>query len=255
MSQIIVGVPGPWRERRELMEALAKHGTDHNFAGATFFEQSTRTICEFVFYEHDSDLRNTVEIAGQGLFSAAELDAVAAHDSTAWLLFDTPGFETARTAARFARVLLEAGGIAVKVDSAGVAHTKQRWLELSASSEPFDIYTLFVVLVDAGDGQAYSCGMHNFGLPDAAVPSALGNEECARLLNVFNMYRLVENPVLKTGETFSVEADSPRFRLKHGPYIDGYEPDTPLYNPHGLWSLELPQPSAAPTRRRWQLPW
>jgi hypothetical protein len=254
MNRIIVAVPGPWRDRTELMHALMQQDKNHMFAGSVFFEQSTRTNCEFEFWEHDPEFRRTVEIAGQGLFSPAELDAVAAHGSIALLLLDEPGYETARVAARFAGVLLEAGGLAVKVESAGVAHTKQRWLELSASPEPFDIYTLFVVLVDAGDGRDYSCGMHNFGLPDAAVPSALGNEESARMLNIFNMYRLVENPVLKTGETFSLDADSPRFRLKHGPFIDGYEPDTPLYNPHGLWSLELPQ-AAAPIKRRWRLPW
>ena len=36
MAQIVVGVPGPWRERTELMEALARQGTDYMFAGLIF---------------------------------------------------------------------------------------------------------------------------------------------------------------------------------------------------------------------------
>jgi len=251
MSRIIVGVPGPWRERTELMQALARQGTDYMFAGLVFVEQSTRTSCEFDFAGHDPELRGAVEIAGQGKFSAAELDEVARHASTAWLIFDDPGHDTARTAARFARALLEAGGMAVKVDSAGLAHTRERWLRGWNSDDPWDIYSLFVVLV-GDEGRFFSCGMHNFALPDAAVPDSLGAEEGARLLNLFNLYRLVESPVLNSGETFSLEADSPRFRLTHEPYVDGYE-GTPMHNPHGLWSLQPVE--AAPEKRRWRWRW
>lgn len=28
MAEIVIGVPGPWRERTELMEVLARQGTD-----------------------------------------------------------------------------------------------------------------------------------------------------------------------------------------------------------------------------------
>ena len=244
MSQIILGVPGPWKERAELMEALARQGTDHMFAGTIFFEQSTHTSCQFEFYDRDPELRRTFGIAGQGAFSHEELQALDGHASVACVIFDNPGYETARAAARFARVLLEAGGFAVKVDSAGVAHPRDRWLADSASEDSFVVYSLFVVLV-GGDERFYSCGMQNFGLPDAAVPETLGSEEGARLLNVFNHYRLTESPTLNDGETFSLTPDSPRFRLKHEPYDEGYDPETPLYNPHGLWSLEV-----APAARR-----
>jgi hypothetical protein len=250
MSQIVVGVPGPWRERRELMEALARQGTDYMFAGLLFVEQSTRTTCEFAFFDHEPGLRQKMEIAGQGEFSHADLDAVERHQSTAWLFFDHPGYETARTAARFACALLDAGGVAVKVDSSGLAHTRERWLRDWASDEPWVIYSLFVVLVGEA-GRYFSCGMHNFSLPDAAVPDSLGNEG-AHLLNVFNLYRLTESPVLASGETFSLEADSPRFRLTSEAYVDGYE-DTPMHNPHGLWMLRPLEAEPAP-RRRWRWP-
>lgn len=250
MSQIIVGVPGPWRDRTELMEALARQGTDYMFAGLIFMEQSTHASCEFELAEHEPELRRTMEVAGQGEFSSADLAAVERHASVAWLIFDQPGYGTARTAARFARALLEAGGVAVKVDSAGLAHTRERWLRTWNSDDPWDIYSLFVILV-GGEGRYFSCGMHNFTLPDAAVPASLGTEEGARLLNLFNIYQLVESPVLNSGETFSLEADSPRFRLTREGYEGGYE-GTPMHNPHGLWSLQPAE--AAHARKRWRWP-
>jgi len=251
MSQIIVGVPGPWKEHRDFIEALiGAHQGAYLFAGAVFMETATSHMCRVDWYGHDEDLRTAFEAAGQGKLSPAVLDAIDAHASTLYLIFDDAGYATARTAARFAGALLQAGGIAVKVETAGVAHSPERWLQACESEEPFDIYALFTVLI-GGDECYYSCGMHNFALPDAQVPASLGIEDGAELLNYFNLYRLVETPDLDDGHTFSVAEDAPRFRLKREPYLPGYEP--PLANPHGLWSLSPLDAPPAPARRRWRL--
>ncbi|HST58771.1 MAG TPA: DUF4261 domain-containing protein [Longimicrobium sp.] len=250
MSQLVVGVPGPWESRTALMEALigAKGGA-YLFAGQIFMEVETKRSCEIGLYEHDDQLRRAFEFAGGGALPGPLLNAIGAHRITVYLIFNEPGYESARDAVRFVNALLEAGGIAVKVESAGAAHTAERWRELGASEDAFDTYTLFVQLV-GGDDRFFSCGMHNFALPDAAVPSTLGPQDGANLLNAFNFYRLMEQPELKDGETFSVDADAPRFRLKSEPYEAGYEPDEPLYNPHGLWSL-LPADNP-PAKKRWR---
>jgi hypothetical protein len=248
-SRVIVGVPGPWKEHRDLIEALLDvHKGAYLFAGGVLFEVATRLGCEVAWEEHDDQLRTAFTRAGQGELSAALLDAVGAHESTVYLTFDDAGLETARAAARFAGALLRAGGIAVKVESAGVAHSPKRWLKDCNSEEPWDIYTLFIVLV-GGDDCYYSCGMQNFALPDAQVPASLGAARGAELLNFFNMYQLVETPDLSDGHTFSRNENAPRFRLKRQPYDPEYE--APLYNPHGLWVLTPVDASPAKPRRRW----
>src|SRR5215218_4056393 len=146
------------------MEALARLDKDHMFLGGVFYEQSTKISCEFELYGHEPEQRRAFGVAGQGRFSNGELDQLGSYVSAACLRFDDPGYETARTAARFAKVLLEAGGFAVKVDSSGVAHTRERWLCDWDSEDPWAIYSLFVVLIGGG-GLLYSCGMHNFALP------------------------------------------------------------------------------------------
>jgi hypothetical protein len=130
-----------------------------------------------------------------------------------------------------------------------VAHTREHWLEHAGSENPVGIYALFVQLIGS-DARSFSCGMHNFGLPDAAAPATLDVREGSELLNVFNFYQLTEAPDLHDGETFSADSGSPRYRLTRGPYPDDYDPGEPLYNPHGLWMLHPAQPPAPP-RRRW----
>lgn len=250
-SRIIVGVPGPWKERRDLLQALlGAHEGAYLLAGLVFMEVATKVCCQVDWYEHDDELRNAFTVAGQGKLSDALLDAVGAHESTVYLIFDDAGYETARVAARFAGALLRAGGIAVKVESAGVAHSPERWLEACDSEKAWDIYTLFVVLV-GGEDRYYSCGMQNFALPDTQVPASLGTTVGAELLNFFNMYQLVETPDLVDGHTFSLGENAPRFRLRREPYDSSYE--EPLYNPNGLWVLTPVEASPATPRRRWGL--
>lgn len=237
MSRIVIGVPGLWEGRRELLEAVVRaHVGRYLFAGFVLMDRETGQSCGLEVHPPDERMAEAFEIAGQGRVPPATLQAVAAHRSTAYLLFDDPGYETARTAARFAGAILGAGGIAVKVESAGVAHGKEVWLARCGSEDPLDVYALFVTLVGGGDTY-YSCGMHNFGLPDASVGAALAPGEAARLLNVFNLFQLTESPALADGHTFGTEPGAPYYRLRLGPY-EGYDPDEPLYNPHGLWHLE-----------------
>jgi hypothetical protein len=138
----------------------------------------------------------------------------------------------------------------VKVESAGVAHSREQWMQAWASEDPFDIYSLYVILV-GGEDRYFSCGMQNFALPDAAVPTSIEIGEAAHILNVFNLFQLIDSPVLNDGETFGVDADAPRFRLKREPYDEGYTPGDPLHNPHGLWSLQPADDPPAKKRWRW----
>ncbi len=253
MNRLAVAVPGPWKDRSELVVAMAESNRGaYLFAGGIIMETATSQAGMLEFYEHDDQLRRAFEIAGQGQISEPLLDAVAAHQSIALVVLEEPDYEKARLAGRFVRALLQAGGIGVKVDSAGVAHSPERWREACDADDAFSIYSLFIALV-GGDGRYFSCGMHNFGLPDAAVPAELGPEAGAYLLNAFNVYRIAEQPELKDGETFSLEPGAPPLRLKREPYEAGYDPAEPLYNPHGLWLL-LPRDNPPPPRRkRWSL--
>ena len=100
---------------------------------------------------------------------------------------------------------------------------------------PFDLYTAATTLV-ADTDHFYSCGMHNFSLPDCEVPRALGIELAAELMNKFNHWRLVERPVLEDRHTFSLTSAQPRYRVLRAS-DSRHKAGDPFYNPHGLWRL------------------
>lgn len=239
MSQIIIGIPGPWQTQSDIVTAIAKHSGGFLFAGRVLMELATKQAFGLEIHEHDPNMRHAFEVAGGARIAGDDLDAIAGHRHTLYALSQGASIEHAGQMLRVGVALLNAGGVAVKVESSGLAHSAARWRELAASKNPFDLYVAFVTLT--GNGECfYSCGMHSFGLPDATVPGDLDPQSAAQLLSVFNSHLLAERPALADGNTFSIGEDSPRFVLRHSA-CHTYEPDDPFHNPDGMWNLNYVQ--------------
>ena len=76
--------------------------------------------------------------------------------------------------------------------------------------------------------------MHVFALPDARLRFA--GAKANELLGTFNVFQIADDPVLRSGETFSPDADTPRRVLRRGPdarYPSGHA----SHNPFGVWEL------------------
>jgi len=232
-TKIIIGVPGTWATRTDIVTSIAQRSGGFIFAGLVLMDTSTKRGFTLEVYEHDAQLHEAFRIASGGRISDSDIAAIAQHRHTLYCLSSGVSLEAARQMLRIGVGLLGAGGLAVKVESSGVAHSAAQWRELAASEHLFDVYTAFVTLIGGRDC-FYSCGMHAFGLPDAAVPRDLDAQAAAQLLNVFNHYLLAERPSLTDGHTFSVAADAPRFRLRKSA-CDTYEPEHAFHNPYGLW--------------------
>ena len=151
-------------------------------------------------YEHDPALQNAFHLAGRSSVTDAEIDAIATHTCTACVIGEGGSTEAAQSILGAASGLLRAGGLAVKMESTGKAHSKQDWYVLDADQSLRALYDAFVTLI-GGDGGGYSCGMHNLGLPDAAQDAALSDEDGARLLQTFLLYTLLEKPDLRRSQT------------------------------------------------------
>ena len=132
--------------------------------------------------------------------------------------------------------LLKAGGIAVKVESSGVAHSAETWREMTDSQFLPNLHRAFVVSVGDKEG-CFSCGMHNLGLRDAVVaPDDADPGYAAQLMYRLQLYELLESPDLRHGHTFSLDAESPRFRLL-AEDCTTYPSGDPFHNPYGMWRL------------------
>lgn len=183
---------------------------------------------------------------------ADDLQAIERHGCVVYVLSENFGAAAAPGAASSSLALgaslLEAGGVAMKCESSGIAHGRARWLELATDARPegkdgwWALLRAYVQLpIDTGRDY-YTCGLHLLGRPDliASHQSVDANaSECARLFHQFAMCLLVECPPKRfaSGHTFRCDADTPRFVVRWEP-CHGYDEDEFFFNPFGRYRFE-----------------
>lgn len=240
----VVGVPVMFESREEVTRAIAFAGSLPGrpaflFAGAAIVEVGgSDGALTLDIYDRDERLRTAFAAASPySTLTEDDLDEVDRHQLCLYLVDEQGGsIESARRVVRFARELLDAGGSAVKVESAGKAHSRADWVRISDRLDVESLVDAFVVLAGQSGGDAYSCGMHNLGLPDVDVLDAGDMSETGHLLSSSCRYLAIESPDLHSGETFSVARNEPVYRLQHGS-CDRFAPDDLFHNPFGAWHL------------------
>jgi hypothetical protein len=236
LPKIIVGVPGLWPSRSEVVTSIATKSGGYLFAGMVLMEVATKDPFTLEVYDHAPQMRNAFAIAGGGRFSEAELDAIGSHTFTLYLSRDGGSPEAAWKVMRAARGLIQAGGLGVKVESAGLAVRPEVWSEWADTEFLPNLYHAFVVRVGGPEGY-FSCGMHNLGYRDVIVgPDEASADEAGELIHRFQLYELLENPDLQSGHTFSLDAEAPRFRVT-AEECTTYPPGDSFHNPYGMWRL------------------
>ena len=233
-SKIVISIPIELNNRRAIATALEnKYGTDYVFVGQMFQSTITQNSCQIEISDRNLELINTFELTGQDKISATTLQQLHRHQQIIYLTSTDTGYNACCQIARYTQILLNIGGIAVKVESAGIVHEKTKWQTNHDSNDVFDIYSLFVNLIEGDD--YYSCGMHNFGKADVALSLTEDIGLAIYVMNVFNYYRLTESPILQDEHTFQPDIESPTYRLKW--IEDRYESDSLMHNPFGKWYL------------------
>ena len=233
----ILCVPGTWPDRGAFLISAA--GAGMPAAGSFIVDTLAGTHLEFEHRARDARMREAFDSASGGEIDEAELEAIEGHQSVVYLLGETGDLDRLRPMIAIASRLLLHGALGIKVESAGVAAPIENWLALSQRLDPFGLIRCFVV-VAAGKADTYSCGMHNLGFPDV-VTSAPGAKQ---LIDRFNLYQLIERPVLEDGQTFAAEQGARGFVLSKQPCTE-WPADDPFHNPFGMWRLS---PVAATTR-------
>ncbi len=194
--------------------------------------------------------------AARASFTGADWAAVEEHDTVAYLLsppvLPDASFTVARRSLVLTAELLRSGATAVKNESSGLTHGRERWLDLAAgvyTGLPEDsvvpLYRAWVKRPIAASSVHHSCGMHLLGAPDAELerPPADGGAEpdadtVAGLLDALALHLLTERPArdIEDGEGFRLTPDAPQWILRHHP-CERYEEDDIFFNPHGYWRL------------------
>lgn len=179
----------------------------------------------------------------------ADLAAIDRHQSAVYFLSDSFGagaaLSTTRRMLALGARLLQTGGAAMKCESSGIAHGRQRWLALAASADDAALFKAFVQYpigpVDEGNDY-YTCGLHLLGRPDLiASDAATGGDlvDAVALFSTFALYLLTECAPgkFRSGHTFRLDGASPRYVVRWEP-CGGYDEDDFFFNPFGRYRFE-----------------
>lgn len=181
--------------------------------------------------------------------------AVREHTAVAYILSPPlPKANAVKISGRtllLAAALLRAGAVAVKGESAGIAHGRERWLELASeythSTQQNDSHAAGAVLhqswvrrplLDDDSAVYYSCGMHLLGEPDVEYPTGGEVGEALRWLDLMGLYLVADRPTraLKDGEGFRLATSGPRRLMRFVP-CQRYATDDFFFNPYGYVRL------------------
>jgi len=238
----VLCIPGKWKDHDEVVASIAR--TNMNkfiFAGKIIMNIETGKSFELEICDSDERMRESFKWAGLVNRLPDEfLDKIEQHSSVIYIVGETGNLSDARAIAEAGNALLKAGGIGLKVESAGKAFTAEHWTNLLTNFEEPRLYEMFVLdSLDDGEGTTYSCGMHNLGFKDTII-SGVEFQEAHNSISIFGYYQLVDKPTILQGQTFAIDHESLPFEIVN-------EPDQPnnghelFENPYGMWRLRRKQ--------------
>jgi hypothetical protein len=212
IPKLILCVPGPWTSRTDLLERVIRDNEDYVFAGGIIMNLKTQFACELDFQE-TTDSR-MAEAFALSVPSDDRLmrQSIAAHKAVVYLIGPGGARAAAESMMLTAAAVLKAGGLGVKVETSGIAHSADRWHGLVSDLANFSAHEALVLYVRGQ--QIRSCGMHNLGLPEAAI-NAGAPGATVEVLKTYTRYLFAESPTIHEGQTFSVEPAAPVFSLSY----------------------------------------
>jgi hypothetical protein len=230
----VLCIPGTWKDK---IEIFSKTDGAYMIVGDILMDIRNKQHFEIEITNYDSKIRPSFDYAGRWSgFSEEYLNDVDKHNSVVYILGRSGDIKECTNLANVAAKLLKVGGIGVKVETTGKSFTKEQWIELSNNKSIGNLYKMFVadsILIK--DGTVLSCGMHNLGFCDSII-SGEDFQNAVKIISIFNLYQLVDLPVIKNGQTFQTEITSPYYKLK----TESNQPfkgDDLFENPIGMWRL------------------
>lgn len=144
--EIIIGIPGLWPTRTDLITSVVSKTDGLILAGMVLYDQKTKKSWQADIYEHDPNLPQAFTFAGMGQIPEQDLEAIASHTRTLYVIGSGGTPELAQAMLEVTARLLNAGGLAVKVETAGVAHTKEAWQYFATQQNMLlcDAYTAYI---------------------------------------------------------------------------------------------------------------
>lgn len=236
----IICIPGVWRDRTDLVTSIFNNNVnEYIFAGNILLNTKTEQHFEIEVCDRDERMVNSFKVPGMvNQLGDSYLSEIDKHNTVVYLIGEGGSLEKAEAIAKAAQAIINAGGIGVKVETAGKAFTKEQWASLAAGEPEGNLYRMFVLdsITENETETVFSCGMHNLGLKDTII-SGETLEESLDIISTFSYYQIVDKPVIAHSQTFSKAADSPIYQILEEP-TPPYSGMELFENPYGMWRLQ-----------------
>jgi hypothetical protein len=234
--EIIIGIPGRWKDRAALVKAIATRSGGYVFAGGVMLNLATQEGFQVDLGPTDPRVTEAFKLLSRRVLTKADMKRISEHTFMLYLIGPGGSVEAARSIMQAAAGLLNAGGDALKVETAGVVHRSKQWLRLAEDGSPQALFQAFVTLVGDTEGTIYTVGMHNLGLPDGII-SGEDPTLAASLLQGLALYQLLSDRRLAPGHSFGLTPETAHHTLELGPSFHE-ENDRFYHNPYGMWRLQ-----------------
>lgn len=237
VTEIILCIPGQWKNRSELVTALVPaNGGHYIFAGNILMHVDTGESFEVEIEDRDARMAASFAAAGQGRLTETELTAIDKHTFVVYLIGKGGTQQAAEKTMLAGQAFLNAGGLGIKVETSGKAFTPPQWTGILNTLSEEKYYEAFVVFLRNGNNAVYSCGLHNIGMRDVICDAGMEPDAAASLIQGFIFYRLFERPVIEDRQTFSENSTAPVYRITEKA-CEAYAEDDLFYNPYGMYLL------------------
>jgi hypothetical protein len=237
-TEIILCIPGQWKDRSEIVTALASaNPNEYIFEGTAIVHIPTNEKFEVNIQERNSKLTGSFKVASQGRINDRELAIIDTHRFIVYLIGKGGSMIEAEKTLNAGQAFIHAGGLAIKIETSGKSFTKEQWAKVVAEKEEAKFYEAFIVLLRAKDKSVYSCGLHNLGYRDIVCDAALESNQATTLIRKFIFHLLKDNPGIRNGDAFSIYPTSPAFKIFEEK-CKIYSSDDLFFNPFGMYRLQ-----------------
>lgn len=236
-TNIILAIPGTWETQEALIQAITDTDMGYECIQNVIQNDALESSAYFEQFQASEDFTHMFKHYSMGKFSPDALEDIANHKSVVYITCPAGSLTQASSAMNIAYTLLLAGGLGVKVESSGIVHTKEIWLNFDLKSIA-SMMEAYVVMIDDGK-QLMSCGMHTFGKPEVAIQN--DSIDGKTVADSFLRYVLEKDPQLTQDQLFNAKEDDPTFSLHKLYSSTFYEDEDVYFNPYDIWELREAQ--------------
>ncbi|MEX2215605.1 MAG: DUF4261 domain-containing protein [Phycisphaeraceae bacterium] len=199
-------------------------------------DTKTNWACVCQMRPREPHLHLLFEKIGHGRVTKRDAFRVSEHRGI--LVLSAPGgsVESARWMMDAGAAAMHAGGLGLAVESSGLGHTPDQWLELAGNDDPAALYFAYIATIGKSRRLVYTCGMHNFGLRDALTEAFTDHQEAAFVMHSFLKYTYETDNTIHDGDPIGSEEDGPLFRVFREK-CRLHDPRDLFFNPYGMWRV------------------